>query len=113
MKLTVSVSEGIYVLNPADIIYLEASSNYTRLHLTGQRKIFSAKTLKQYENLLQHNNFLRVHDSFLINSIHICNMSPSGDIILSQNISVPVSKRKKTSIKRLLKINSLTGADIY
>jgi two-component system, LytTR family, response regulator len=103
MQLTVSVTEGVYVLQQEEIIYLEASSNYTRLHLTGQRNIFSAKTLKEYESMLPQNNFYRVHSAYLINTKHICHISPTGKIGLSQNISVHISKRRKTRIKSLLK----------
>ena len=105
MQLKVSVTEGVYMLNPADIICLEASSNYTRLYLTGQRYIFSAKTLKEYESLLPQNNFYRVHNSYLINTKHICHISRAGVIGLSQNICVHISKRRKARIKSLLKQN--------
>lgn len=107
MQLKVSVSEGVYLLKQEDIICLEASSNYTRLHLTGRRNIFSAKTLKEYESLLPQNNFCRVHSSYLINTGHICHISPTGEIGLSQNISVHISKRRKGRIKTFLKKKGL------
>jgi two-component system, LytTR family, response regulator len=107
MQLKVSVTEGVYILKQEDIICLQASSNYTRLYLTGQRNIFSAKTLKEYESLLPQNNFYRVHSSYLINTKHICHISAKGEIGLSQNISVHISKRRKTRIKSLLKSKGL------
>jgi two-component system LytT family response regulator len=107
MQLVVSVTEGVYVLNQEDIICLEASSNYTRLCLTGSRYIFSARTLKHYESELPSQFFWRVRSSCLINTKHICNVNPSGEISLSQNINVRISKRKKMLIKEFLKRDSL------
>ncbi len=107
MHLTVSVTEGIYILKQDDIICLEANSNYTRLHLTGQRNIFSAKTLKEYASMLPENNFCRVHSSYLINTKHICHVSPAGEIGLSQNILVHISKRRKATTELLLKEKGL------
>lgn len=107
MQLKVSVTEGVYVLKQEDIICLQASSNYTRLYLTGERNIFSAKTLKEYESMLPGNSFYRVHSSYLINAKHICHISPAGEIGLSQNISVHISKRRKTRIQSLLRKKGL------
>jgi two-component system, LytTR family, response regulator len=107
MQLKVSVTEGIYLLKQEDIICLQANSNYTRLFLTGQRNIFSAKTLKEYESLLPQTDFYRVHSSYLINTSHICHITPGGKIGLSQNISVHIAKRRKTKIKTLLKKKGL------
>jgi two-component system, LytTR family, response regulator len=103
MQLTVSVSEGVYILNEEEIIYLQAFSNYTKIYLTENRNIFSAKTLKQYEILLPSNIFYRVHSSFLINSKHICNVNFFGEIVLTQNFSVPISRRKKSFYNYILK----------
>jgi two-component system, LytTR family, response regulator len=107
MQLKVSVTEGVFILNPEDIICLEANSNYTKLYLIGRRNLFSAKTLKAYQSMLPQNYFYRVHSSFLINKKHISEFCPQGYIALTQNIEVPVARRRKTEVKLFLKQNGL------
>jgi two-component system, LytTR family, response regulator len=102
MQLTVSVTEAVYKINHEEIIYLQACSNYTRIYLTEKRNIFSAKTLKLYENLLPTDIFYRVHSSYLINAKHIRSFDLSSAIRLTQNFRVPISRRKRFFIKNLL-----------
>lgn len=50
-----------------NIIRLEAASNYTHFHLDTGEKITVSYTLKHYEDILDHNDFMRVHQSHIIN----------------------------------------------
>jgi len=97
MQLKVSVTEGIFYINPQDIICLEANSNYTKLYLTGSRNLFSAKTLKAYQSLLPPNAFLRVHSAFLINKMHISHICGREIVVLTQDIQVPLARRRKSA----------------
>src|SRR5436190_24163711 len=65
-KLSISTIKGLKFLDLNDIIYCEASGNYTIFHLKSEKYIAS-KTLKNYEDLLTSFNFIRIHHSFLIN----------------------------------------------
>ena len=102
MQLTVSVAEGVYKLNEDEIIYLKATSNYTKFYLTDGRYIFSAKTLKQYEALLPINVFYSVHSSYLINVKHIQKINFNAEIGLTQNFFVPISRRKKAIVENMV-----------
>ena len=51
----------------------------------GNRKIVSSKNLKQYEDLLADQNFIRVHHSYIINLNYVTSYSRQGEIILSEN----------------------------
>lgn len=50
-----------------NIIRLEAASNYTHFYLDSGEKITVSYTLKHYEEVLCHNDFMRVHQSHMIN----------------------------------------------
>jgi two-component system, LytTR family, response regulator len=60
-------SKGFTLVDFKDIIWLEASDNYTNLFLSGQKKIIASKTLKEFESILPDTEFFRVHRSALIN----------------------------------------------
>ncbi|HRE63891.1 MAG TPA: LytTR family transcriptional regulator DNA-binding domain-containing protein, partial [Ferruginibacter sp.] len=84
-------------------IYLEALSNYTRLHLINKKIIVTSRTLKTYEKILPTSFFYRVHNSYIVNSRHICNINTQGTILLSQNLTIPIARRRKKEINCKIK----------
>ncbi|MDB5255859.1 MAG: DNA-binding response regulator [Chitinophagaceae bacterium] len=96
-KLVLPTSEGLIFINFKDILYCEASSNYTIFHMRDSKKYVVSKTLKEYEDLLVNYNFFRIHNSFLINLREIVKYvkGDGGYVVLSNDKSLDVSKRKK------------------
>lgn len=76
--------KGFHVLKISDIILCKADGYCTNFILTGKRKIVSSKNLKQYEDLLNSHNFIRVHHSYIVNIKHICSYSKEGEIFLTE-----------------------------
>lgn len=100
-KLAVSVKEGVFLFDTAEIICLEGINNYTKLSFTRQKPLLAARTLKEYEELLYDHGFIRVHKSFLVNKMHIRSMDHNGNLKLSNDLIVPVSRRKRTDVLAL------------
>lgn len=104
MKLCVPSLKGIKVIEISDIIYCEASSNYTNFHLTNGATLCSSRPIFEYEALLEDSSFVRVHKSFLVNLQHIQEYirGEGGSIIMTNNHEVEVSRRKKEAfIKKM------------
>jgi two-component system LytT family response regulator len=95
-RLALPTLEGLVFVKINDIIYCEASSNYTQIH-TSEGKYLVSKTLKEYDELLSDHNFFRIHNSYLINinSIKKYVKGDGGYVVLNNNTSLDVSKRKK------------------
>jgi two-component system, LytTR family, response regulator len=95
-KLALPTLEGLVFIKINDIIYCEASSNYTQIY-TSEGKYLVSKTLKEYDELLSDHNFFRIHNSYLINinSIKKYVKGDGGYVVLNDNTSLDVSKRKK------------------
>ena len=96
-KLIISTRKYFHILNPDDIYYLKAESNYCNIVLEDNKAILSSKTLKHYAVLLQDFPFIRVHGSYLVNMNKIHLMEKRGDykIILENGIKIPVSRGYK------------------
>jgi two-component system LytT family response regulator len=77
--------KGYEVLRISEIIMCRADGYCTYFHLTGNRKMVSSKNLKQYEELLGDQNFMRVHHSFIISLNHLMSYTKHGEIILTEN----------------------------
>lgn len=97
-KIVLKTADRIYLVNIKDIIRCEAENNYTVFHLANRTKIMVSKTIKTYETLLPPHEFLRVHQSHLVNLNYIQHFDkPEGGIlVLSDNSTVPVSHQKRS-----------------
>ncbi len=96
-KTTIATRDGMAIVKNADIIHLEANESYTTIYLTDNRKYLSSKTIKVYEDKLSEAMFFRTHKSHIINISHHLkefNRSQGNVAILSNDIAVPVSRRK-------------------
>jgi len=98
-------SDNEIIMQPIeDIIYCEADSSYTTLHLINDKRITVAKTLKEFENMLSETDFCRIHHSTLVNITHVIKYikGEGGYIIVSNNKHLNVSRRKKEYFLQLL-----------
>ncbi len=99
--LSVSKLHRTICLN--NIIRLEAASSYTLLYVNGIPKpIIKSKPLKYYSNQLGTNQFIRVHQSHLINKKYIQSyrFKSSPSVTLIDGSTINISRRKLSSIKR-------------
>jgi two-component system LytT family response regulator len=107
-KLALPTAEGLIFIKTSDILYCEASSNYTYIYITDGKKHLVSRTLKEYEDLLSDHNFFRIHHSYLINvgAIKKYVKGEGGYVVLSNDISLDVSKRKKEAFLNKLGVKS-------
>jgi two-component system LytT family response regulator len=98
-NLAITTYDGVVFLEVDKIIRCEADLNYTKFVLTENKTFVSSKTLKDYEDLLTHNNnFLRVHRSHLVNLDYVLKFKNEGGLILKDNSTIPVSRRRKEEV---------------
>jgi len=102
MKLTLTSGDRSYFVEPADVVWCEADVNYTNLHLNDDRRFVSARTLKDYEDMLTPLGFLRTHRSYLVNRAHIDHLDKSGFVVLRNGRRVEVASRRKDEVARAL-----------
>lgn len=66
-KILLPTLEGIYFVKKSDLIKIEAMSNYSVFYQINGTEIIVSKTLKEYESLLEMDNFIRANRSVIIN----------------------------------------------
>ncbi len=99
-RIVVPCAEGIHVLSPMHITRCEADGNYTRLFTTDGERLVTARTLKDFEELLAPHRFERVHMSHLVNLLHVRKFlnRDGGTLVLGDGTEVPVSQRKRQQV---------------
>jgi two-component system LytT family response regulator len=105
-KIAVPTGEGFIVIPLNEIVYCQASSNYTEFHLTDKKRILSSYTLKQYDEILTTQSFFRAHRSFLINLTHVkmYRRGDGGEIIMSNGDEIELSRTHKDEFLHLLNL---------
>jgi two-component system, LytTR family, response regulator len=102
LKLTLTVGDRSYFVPPADVQHCMADGNYTELHLQDGRRFMSARTLKEYEEMLEPWGFLRVHRSALVNRAAVTHVDDTH-VVLKDGHRVEVSRRKREDVLRALR----------
>jgi len=101
--LALNAAEGISIVKISEIIRCESSVNYTRFILDGTPDILVTKTLKEYDELLCNQNFIRIHKSHLVNLHYIKKYLKEGWVVMADNSKIEVSRRKKDTLLEILK----------
>jgi two-component system, LytTR family, response regulator len=96
--IQLSVTEGVFDILPADIIRLEASSNYTFIHFTNRRPLLIARVLKEFEHLLGRFGFIRIHRSHLVNKAHISQVDNMGRVVMGDTSRADIARRRKGEV---------------
>jgi two-component system LytT family response regulator len=103
-KLAISVKEGLFLFELAHVICLEGQNNYTKFFFDHQKPLLVSKTIKEYQDMLSDHHFLRIHKSWLVNKSHVKKVDNDGMVWLSNNMQVPISRRRKNEIMSLFSL---------
>lgn len=105
-KIAVPAFDGLQMIEVDRIVKCVADESYTHITLTTGAKITVSRILKEFEELLGDYNFMRVHNSSLINIIHVKKYvkGDGGYVIMSDDDTVEVARRKKNELLSRLAI---------
>ncbi|SFD45721.1 LytR/AlgR family response regulator transcription factor [Spirosoma endophyticum] len=97
---------GKITLPFADLMFLQATGNYSWLHWKDGQRMLLPRTLKYYEPQLPIELFVRAHRSCIINIHYIERMVPTypdrgGFIHLRSGDVLPVSRRRWVAIRKI------------
>jgi two-component system LytT family response regulator len=104
-KITVADQFGFRMVKVAELMYLEADSNYTILHLSGLEKIVATRTLGEFEKLLNNRIFFRIHKSILINLNYLRAFSSYEGYFaeLTDGTRLSISRRKVNEFREAVR----------
>lgn len=103
-RIAIPSTEGLQFIKTEDIIYLEASVNYTNIFCVNSKKFLVSRTLKDFEDMLPPQTFLRIHNSYIINKNFAEKYirGEGGQVVLSNAVVLDVAKRKKAEFLKAI-----------
>jgi len=84
----------------SDIVYFEAYGEYVKC-ITENRKYLVRKSLSDFESELNHNVFLRIHKSYLVNIHKVTGFSTIH--VIMKSIQLPIGRVHRDEVLRLLR----------
>jgi two-component system LytT family response regulator len=106
-RVVVKENNHIKIIPTNNIRYLEAADDYVKIH-TADGSFLKNKTMGYFEEMLESQNFVRIHRSYIVNIQLITRIDPyekeSHLAVLSIGLKLPVSKSGYVKLKQVLGI---------
>ncbi|MES2377074.1 MAG: LytTR family DNA-binding domain-containing protein [Bacteroidota bacterium] len=104
-KIALPTLKEIRYIKVDEIIRCEASDNYTTFYTTTGEQILVCKTLKEFAELLLLHEFIRTHQSHLVNLQFVKSLlkEDGGMLLMNDGVKIPISRQNKDEVKAALK----------
>ncbi len=99
----ISSANGFIVVRASDIIMLKADSYCTTVFVVDDLPITSSHNLKFFEDVIDPDQFMRVHNSYIINIDHVKKYTVQDEIFLTGNNKSSLSRAHKQDFLDLYK----------
>ena len=113
-QIQIKNKQGVFYLQPTDVITVESGGNYVYFH-TEERVLSMRGTMAEVEASLSQYEFLRVHRSYIVNLAHRLalqkNAAESTELVMKNGKLVPVSKKYRPALIAAMEQHSLPAVD--
>lgn len=112
-KLSLPNGQGYTMIDINDIIHIEADSNYSVFHLDKRDKITVSRVLKEYEEILPDDQFVRIHKSSIVNLDYLkeYNSKNGLEVLLKNGQKIAVSRRRASVFIEKIKLYTSFTSD--
>lgn len=104
-RIVIKDGSKIKIIPVHEIFYLEAADDYVKVH-TKEGYFLKSKTMNHFEQVLDTNQFVRSHRSYIINITQITRIDPyekdNHVAILKSGVKVPISRGGYGKVKEVL-----------
>ncbi len=85
-----------------NIIMLEGHNNYTLFHLQNGKQRMYARTIGHFQELLDSEQFIRIHRGFLVNSSCIIGYDKiENKLQMQNNLEASISRRRRKNLSNV------------
>ncbi len=106
-KIVIPTQDGLEFVKIKEIIHCEGEDGYTKIHIKRRKPMLSSNSIGHFNRILENQEFYLVHKSHLVNLNHIDKYLNEGYVILTNNISVPVSRNRRSEFLNRIKNNPI------
>ncbi len=109
-KISLPSNDGLIIVEIQEIVRLEAAGNYSTVFLSSEESIIVTKTMNQFEEILTGLNFIRIHNTHLVNLRYVkkYQRGQGGTVTMTNGVTLAVSRTRKNEFIEGLRNLSLT-----
>ena len=104
-RIVVKISGKIKIIPVDEVLFLEAADDYVKIHVK-EGSFLKNKTMNHFEKVLDAQQFVRTHRSYILNVQQITRIDPyekdNHIAILKSGAQVPVSKTGYVKLRSVL-----------
>lgn len=98
-RIAIASQQAISFINIDQIMLAEAKSGYAELLLADGKKMLMSKSLKDLEDIVSPEQFVRIHRHFLVNIHHVHSFNRQESLlVLTNRLQIPVSRSKREEL---------------
>lgn len=104
-KITIASAEGLHFVEIPAIIRIEGEGNYATFYLQGGERVVASRNLKAYEELLPEGQFIKAHQSHIVNLRCVKKLlqQDGGTLQMADGSVVPLARRRKEAVVEALR----------
>jgi two-component system LytT family response regulator len=105
-RIALPTAKETRFVKTGDILRCQSSNNYTTFYLADGEALLVCKPIYEYDDLLKGHDFIRCHQSHLVNKRFIRSWKKElGDfLVLTDGTEVPLSRGQKEAVKKALRL---------
>ncbi len=99
-RICLPTSAGYVFIDLKEIVWIEASGNYSTIKCSNSHEYVNSKSLKNLLDTLEDPRFVRVHNSFAVNKNAVKSLvrADGGYLIMTDGRNIPLSRTRKDSL---------------
>jgi len=104
--IQINVKEGVLFIQAPNIVKLKANGSYTDFYLDDNKKLTTSKVMKEYEMMLDPQQFYRCHNSYIINLTKVEKLLNENGyfVVFKDGSRAEVSRKNKEELLDRIKI---------
>lgn len=104
-KITIASTRGLQFIEIHSIIRIAGDGNYATFYLQNGERAVASKNLKTYQELLPADQFIRVHQSHIVNLRCVAKLLlQDGSVLkLADGSEVPLARRRREAVMEALR----------
>jgi two-component system, LytTR family, response regulator len=104
-RIVIKEGGNIRIIPIHEVIYIESYDDYVKIH-TAKEVFLKKKTMSFYENMLDGNQFVRIHRSYILQLSYLTRIEPlekeTHIALLKNGLKLPLSKTGYVKVKQVL-----------
>lgn len=104
-QISLATLNHIYFVSTEDILFCKSNNSSTTFYLNNETCIVVSKGIKKISEMLDENEFIRPHQSYLVNKSYITQIEKLDGfaLVLKNKQRIPISMRRRKTILDNLK----------